>query len=99
MTRTLRAIQLGLAALTLVLFGSVATAGPKQKIAVLGLEAVVGANGQIDPADTKFAKELTAELRARANTSKAYDLTKDQRELVDEKLMNNCASEQAQCMG
>jgi hypothetical protein len=99
MTRTLRAIQLGLAALTLVLFGSVASAGPKQKIAVLGLEAVVGANGQIDPADTKFAKELTAELRARANTSKGYDLTKDQRELVDEKLMNNCASEQAQCMG
>ncbi|MBA3501667.1 MAG: carboxypeptidase-like regulatory domain-containing protein [Myxococcota bacterium] len=71
----------------------------KQKIAVLGLEAVVGANGQIDPADTKFAKELTAELRARANNSKNFSLTKDQRELVDEKLMNNCASEQAQCMG
>jgi hypothetical protein len=98
MTRAFRAIQFGLVALTLVLFASVAHAD-KQKIAVLGLEAVVGANGQIDPADTKFAKELTTELRARANNSKNFTLTKDQRELVDEKLMNNCGTEQAQCMG
>lgn len=91
-------IHLGLVALTLVLLGSLASAEPKKKIAVLGLEAVVGANGQIDPADTKFAKELTAELRSRANNSKGYDLTKDQRELVDEKLMNNCASEKPECM-
>lgn len=95
-----RAIQFGLVALTLVLFGSVASAQKaKPKIAVLGLEAVVGANGQIDPADTAFAKELTKELRSRANNSKNYDLTKDSRELVDEKLMNNCGSEQATCMG
>lgn len=99
MPRAFRAIQFGLVALTLVLFGSAATAGPKQKIAVLGLEAVVGANGQIDPADTAFAKELTKELRSRANNSKNYDLTKESRELVDEKLMNNCGSEQATCMG
>jgi len=98
MTRAFRAIQCGLVALTLVLFGSVARAEPKQKIAVLGLEAVVGANGQIDPADTKFAKELTAELRARVNNSKNYTLVKDTRELVDEKLMNNCGSELPQCM-
>lgn len=97
MTRAFRALQFGLVALTLVLFGSVAHAD-KQKIAVLGLEAVVGANGQIDPADTKFAKELTAELRNKANNSKSFVQTKDQRELVDEKLMNNCGSEHPQCM-
>jgi hypothetical protein len=97
MPRAFRAIQFGLVALTLVLV-STANAEPKKKIAVLGLEAVVGANGQIDPADTAFAKELTKELRSRANNSKGFDLTKDQRELVDEKLMNNCGSEQAQCM-
>jgi hypothetical protein len=98
MTRAIRAIQFGLVALTLVLFGSVASAEPKQKIAVLGVEAVVGANGQIDPADTQFAKELTKELRSRANISKSYILVKDQRELVDEKLMNNCGNEAPQCM-
>jgi ribosomal protein S9 len=84
--------------LTLVLFGSAALAGPKQKIAILGLEAVVGSDGQINAADTAFAKELTRELRSRANNSKDYEPTKDQRELSDEKLMNNCASENPQCM-
>jgi len=97
MTRAIRAIQFSLVALTLVLFGSVAHAD-KQKISVLGLEAVVGANNQIDPADTAFAKELTKELRSRANNSKNYVLTKDTRELVDEKLMNNCGAEHPQCM-
>ncbi|HLL25457.1 MAG TPA: carboxypeptidase-like regulatory domain-containing protein, partial [Kofleriaceae bacterium] len=84
--------------MTLVLFVSVASAAPKQKIAILGIEAVVGANNQIDPADTRFAKELTTELRSRANNSKLFELTKDQRELVDEKLMNNCGAEHPQCM-
>lgn len=98
MTRAIRALHFGLVALTLVLFGSVAGAEPKQKISVLGLEAVVGANGQIDPADTAFAKELTKEIRSRVNNSKSFVLTKDQRELVDEKLMGNCGAELPQCM-
>ena len=84
--------------LTLVLLGSVAYAGPKQKIAVLGIEAVIGANGQIDKADVDFAKDLTKELRSRVNNSTQYELTKDQRELSDEKLMNNCGAEHPSCM-
>ena len=84
--------------LTLVLLGSVAYAGPKQKIAVLGIEAVIGANGQIDKADVDFAKELTKELRSRVNNSTMYELTKDQRELSDEKLMGNCGAEHPSCM-
>lgn len=84
--------------LTLVLLGSVAYAGPKQKMAVLGIEAIIGANGQIDPQDVQFAKELTKELRVRVNNSKDYELTKEQRELSDEKLMNGCSNEAAACM-
>jgi hypothetical protein len=88
-----------LLALTLLLFGTVAHAGPQQKVSVLGIEAVAGADGQINPADTNFAKELTKELRSRVNNSKNYTLSKDMRELVDEKLMGSCGSEQPQCMG
>lgn len=88
-----------LLALTLLLLGTVAQAGPQQKVSVLGVEAVAGADGQINPADTNFAKELTKELRSRVNNSKNYTLTKDTRELVDEKLMGSCGSELPQCMG
>jgi hypothetical protein len=98
MTRALRASFSGFVVLTLVLLGSVAHAGPKQKLAVLGIEAVIGANGQIDPADVTFAKDLTKALRSRVNNSTMYDLTKDERELSDEKLMNNCQSEAPACM-
>jgi hypothetical protein len=99
MTRALHALQYSFVVLTLLLFGTVAQAGPQQKVSVLGIEAVAGADGQINPADTNFAKELTKELRSRVNNSKNYTLSKDTRELVDEKLMGSCGSEQPQCMG
>lgn len=99
MTRAFRALPYSFVVLTLLLFGTVAQAGPQQKVSVLGIEAVAGADGQINPADTNFAKELTKELRSRVNNSKNYTLSKDTRELVDEKLMGSCGSEQPQCMG
>ena len=98
MTRAIHACLSGFVIMTVVLLGSVAHAGPKQKMAVLGIEAVIGANGQIDPADVQFAKDLTRELRSRVNNSSMYELTKDQRELSDEKLMNNCGAEHPTCM-
>ncbi|MBA3818546.1 MAG: hypothetical protein H0X17_06605 [Deltaproteobacteria bacterium] len=102
MTRAFRLHYLALALLFTVfhggLLGSTAFAG-KQKIAILGIEATVGTSGQIEASDTQVAKELTAALRARANASTGYTLTTDNRELVDEKLMNNCATEHPSCMG
>lgn len=89
--------SLALACLFVALFCSVAAAKPK--IGILGIEAVVGAGGKIDDADTKVAKDLTAALRERAGTSSTYQLVDENRELVDEKLMNNCASEAPACMG
>ncbi|MDQ3364658.1 MAG: PEGA domain-containing protein [Myxococcota bacterium] len=102
MKRAFRLHHLAFALLLTVLhgglLGSTALAG-KQKIAILGIEATVGASGQIEPADTQVAKELTAAFRARANASTGFTLTTDNRELVDEKLMNNCATEHPSCMG
>jgi hypothetical protein len=92
-----RVIQLCLVVLALVSASSEALAD-KKKIAILEVEAVVGANGKIDPEDTKFAKSLTTALRERANNSGVLDLITEKRALVDEKLMNNCGSEDAKCM-
>ncbi|MBA3394919.1 MAG: PEGA domain-containing protein [Deltaproteobacteria bacterium] len=88
---------LPLVLLFLACFGSVAMAA-KQKVAILGIEAVVGANGKIDDADTQVAKDLTAALRSRASASATYTLSTENRELVDEKLMNNCGGEHPNCM-
>ena len=93
-----RALATLLTVVTLILGGTVATAYAKPKIAILGLEAVVGANGKIDPADSQFAKTLTNELRLRAQSSKLYDPTNDKRELADEKLMSGCSNEHPSCM-
>jgi len=93
----MKLFRLPLACLFVALFCSVAAAKPK--IGILGVEAVVGASGKIDDADTKVAKDLTAALRERASTSTTYQLADENRELVDEKLMNNCASEAPACMG
>lgn len=92
-----RPLTLAVACLFVALFSAVAAAKPK--IGILGIEAVVGAGGKIDDADTKVAKDLTAALRDRASTSSTYQLVDENRELVDEKLMNNCASEAPACMG
>lgn len=83
-------------ALLLVLSGQ-AWAG--SKISVLGLEVRDSGTG-IDPETTKVAKDLTFALRQRAATN-AYNVSpapNGDKELIDEKLLNNCDSEAAVCM-
>src|ERR1700742_53220 len=82
--------------LVLVLGGQ-AWAG--SKIAVLGLEVRDSGTG-IDPETTKVAKDLTFALRQRAATN-AFNVSpapNGDKELIDEKLLNNCDSEAAVCM-
>jgi len=84
--------------LSLVLGGN-AWAGGKPPIAILGLEVYDNGSG-IDPDTTKAAKELTAALRdrAKAGTGPYVLVPSGEKELIDEKLLNNCDSEAAVCM-
>jgi len=84
--------------LSLVLGGK-AWAGGKPPIAILGLEVYDNGSG-IDPDTTKAAKELTAALRdrAKAGTGPYVPVPGGEKELIDEKLLNNCDSEAAVCM-
>src|SRR4051812_26628198 len=84
--------------LSLVLGGN-ASAGGKPPIAILGLEVYDNGSG-IDPDTTKAAKELTAALRdrAKAGTGPYVPVPGGDKELIDEKLLNNCDSEAAVCM-
>lgn len=94
-----RALSLTCTALFLVgLAGSVALAG-KPSIAVLGLE-VIDQNGTPTAADTQVAKELSDGLRARAKAGTgAYQLAPgSDKELIDQKLLNNCDNEAPSCM-
>jgi hypothetical protein len=79
--------------------GGRAWAAGKPPIAILGLE-VFDNGGGIDPETTKAAKELTAALRdrAKAGTGPYVPVPGGEKELIDEKLLNNCDSEQATCM-
>ena len=89
---------LTLTCLALVVLGAPAWAG-KPSIAVLGLE-VVDQTGTPTEADTKVARELTEGLRGRAKLGAgpyAY-ASNSEKELIDEKLLNNCDSEAASCM-
>lgn len=86
--------------LLLVLVGGrSAWAAGKPPIAILGLE-VFDNGGGIDPETTKAAKELTGALRdrAKAGTGPYVPVPGGEKELIDEKLLNNCDSEQATCM-
>jgi hypothetical protein len=85
---------LGLGLLLLVMLTSVASAKPK--IAILGLEVI----GSLDPEQVKIAKSLTNGLRERASAGTGpYELAPNSdKELVDEKLMNNCGTEALVCM-
>jgi hypothetical protein len=76
----------------------VAFAG-KPSIAVLGLE-VVDQSGTPTAADTQAAKDLTEGLRARAKAGTGpYQLAPgSDKELIDQKLLNNCDSEAPACM-
>lgn len=93
-----RALSLTCLAVILIFSGSVAFAG-KPSIAVLGLE-VVDQSGTPTAADTQAAKELTEGLRARAKAGTGpYQLAPgSDKELIDQKLLNNCDSEAASCM-
>ena len=83
--------------LLLLGLGSRAWAG-KPPIAILGLE-VYDNGGGIDPETTKAAKELTAALRDRAKAGTGpFTPVQGEKELIDEKLLNNCDSEAATCM-
>ncbi|HEX4421497.1 MAG TPA: PEGA domain-containing protein [Kofleriaceae bacterium] len=83
----------------LLALGGTAWAGPKPTIAILGLEVADNGTG-IDPETTKVAKDLTAGLRGRpAASGGSYVLAATgDKELIDEKLLNNCDSEAASCM-
>jgi hypothetical protein len=83
-----------LAALTLAALAAPAAAKPR--LAILGLEVV----GDIDTEQARMAQQLTTALRERASAGTGpYQLARGgPRELVDEKLMNNCANEAMACM-
>jgi hypothetical protein len=83
--------------LLLLGLGSRAWAG-KPPIAILGLEVYDNGSG-IDPDTTKAAKELTAALRDRAKAGTGpFTPVQGEKELIDEKLLNNCDSEAPTCM-
>jgi hypothetical protein len=71
----------------------------KPMIAVLGLE-VVDPSGTPSAQDTQVAKEMTDGLRSRAKAGTgAYQLAPgSDKELIDQKLLNNCDSEAPACM-
>jgi hypothetical protein len=89
-----------LASAALVLALCAGTAWAKPKIAVLGLEAVPGGNGVVDPATTQIARAITKELRQRAQSAASpYVIAPNSsKELTDEKLLMSCDSEAAPCM-
>jgi len=83
----------------LLALGGKAWAGGKPPIAILGLEVYDNGSG-IDPDTTKAAKDLTAALRerAKAGTGPYVPAPNGEKELIDEKLLNNCDSEAPACM-
>jgi hypothetical protein len=95
----IRALSVSCVALLgVVLMGATAEAA-KPSIAVLGLE-VVDPSGTPTQADTAVAEALTKALRNRANTpTGTYQyVPRSEKELVDEKVLNNCNSEGVGCM-
>jgi hypothetical protein len=89
-----------LTCLVLVLLGlGAAPAIAKPAIAVLGLE-VIDQSGTPTAQDTQVAKELTDGLRARAKAGTGqYQLAPgSDKELIDQKLLNNCDDEKPACM-
>jgi len=94
MTKALSSLCL---AVLLCLGGS---AWAKPKIAILGLEAAPGPSGTVDPETTQVARELTKELRLRAQAGGSpYSVAPNSsKELVDEKLLMSCDNEAVSCM-
>jgi len=83
----------------LICFGGSAWAG-KPKIAILGLEAAPGSSGTLEPETTQVARDITRELRqrAQASTSPYAIAPNSNKELIDEKLLMSCDNEAASCM-
>lgn len=81
-----------------LLAGGHAAAKGKDKIAILGLE-VLGTT-TVDSESTRVAQDLTVALRTRPKAGQGpYQWTVgSERELVDEKIMNNCPGEEKECM-
>ncbi len=68
----------------------------KPKIAILGIEVT----GSVDQAATNVARDLTEGMRQRAKISSGpYQLAPgSDRELIDEKVIKQCETEEASCM-
>src|SRR4051812_13481909 len=90
---------LSLTCLVLVLALTTSAAVAKPQIAVLGLE-VIDPSGTPTAQDTQVAKDLTDGLRgrAKANTGQYQLAPGSDKELIDEKLLNNCDDEKPACM-
>jgi len=94
----IRVLSSACVVLLLLSMGGKAWAGGKSPIAILGLEVYDNGSG-IDPETTKAAKEVTAALRDRAKAGTGpYAPVASEKELIDEKLLNNCDTEAAVCM-
>ena len=94
----IRVLSSACVVLLLLSMGGKAWAGGKSPIAILGLEVYDNGSG-IDPETTKAAKEITAALRDRAKAGTGpYAPVASEKELIDEKLLNNCDTEAAVCM-
>ncbi|HEU4728340.1 MAG TPA: hypothetical protein VFT22_10635 [Kofleriaceae bacterium] len=76
------------------------SAWAKPKLAILGLEVAPGPTGAVDPAMTQIAKDITKELRQRAQSSASpYVIAPNSsKELTDEKLLMSCDNEAKECM-
>jgi hypothetical protein len=98
-----RVLSSACAVLLVLCLGGRASAGGKPPIAILGLE-VYDAGSGIDPDSTKAARELTTALRDRAKAGTGpYAPVQGgdkagEKELIDEKLLNNCDTEAYTCM-
>lgn len=84
--------------LVVFLAGGSAFAG-KEKIAILGLE-VVGNTGTIDSESTRVAQDFTVALRTQPRAGRGiYQWTAgSEKELVDEKILLDCQTEEKSCM-
>ncbi len=84
--------------LLIVLLAGGTAAAKKDKIAILGLE--VQGTTTVDSESTRVAQDLTVALRTRPKAGQGpYQWTPgSEKELVDEKIMNNCPNEDRDCM-
>jgi hypothetical protein len=90
-----------LSAICLVLLICVGgSAWAKPKLAILGLEVAPGPTGVVEPAMTQVAKDITRELRLRAQSGASPYVVapNSSKELTDEKLLMSCDNEAKDCM-